>query len=565
MKKLFGNNVFIFVIIVAAAVLPCIQTIHGEFVFDDIPLIVEDPFYAEESSPVMCWKRSFWKESRRQGLYRPLTVFSYWINAKTSGFDPLPFRLVNLALNAAVSVLVYKYLCRLRAGTAAGALTAIVFALHPIHTEALAPAFGRGELLCALFLLSGLIFHSYVRKAKIYCIPAGLSFLLACWSKEHGVVFIPLCFLQDWYLSGAPISRIRMILADFARISYAYAAYLVFFAFFLWTRFAVLGTFVPAKNNFEPAIDNILAITPQPLRFAAAVAIQGYGIRLMLWPDTLSHDYSYAQIVPPSSVFNLEFLSTILLFFGVPALCAFCFSGMRRLCIFLPLSYLVSILPGGNMLITAGTIFAERLLYFPSLWIIFFFVALFLLIWQKLQDEVENRTASRILKYALAITAIIAILSLGARTILRTSDWNDEMSLAIAGFKSAPKSAKVWNNLAIQLEKDGELQEAVAAASEAIRIYPQYATAYANRGVWQARLGHLEEAEKDLTKAVSLPGKHFPASYNLGALLANIGRHEEAEKVWSESLNNSPQQAGLRAELEKLRAKIRDKADLKIR
>ena len=68
--------------LILAAILPYIAGLSGDFVFDDQPLIVEDPFYQTESNPLQCFNRSFWKSSASQGLYRPVTVFSYWLDAR---------------------------------------------------------------------------------------------------------------------------------------------------------------------------------------------------------------------------------------------------------------------------------------------------------------------------------------------------------------------------------------------------------------------------------------------------------------------------------------------------
>lgn len=534
-------------LIIACASLPYLGSLYGEFVYDDIPLIVNDPFYLNESNPILCWSRGFWQKNRSQGLYRPLTVFTFWLNTKTTGLNPFFFRLTNIALNAGIAILVWKYAMRLRLGAFSAFFAAIIFGLHPIHSEAIAPAFGRGELLCTFFLILGLIFHSRISRSKLYGFPAGVSFLLSCWSKEHGVVFIPLCLVQDYYLSGLRISQIWEYLRKLYDKIPVYLTYLLFFAIFLFSRYAVFGTFIPDKGNFEPAIDNVLAITPQPYRTITAISLQGFALKLILYPEILSHDYSFAQILPSQNLMEPKFLITLLLFFGFPSFVAILIPRLRGIALFFPIVYAVSIIPASNIIITSGTIFAERLFYFPSIWPIFFFTAFFLRISQKI---------GKVGYIMIGILFFAIIIACSYRTVLRVEEWNSEISLAEAGIRTAPKSAKTWNNLAIQLEKVGDLEAAVICAGKAIELYPRYSTAFANRGLWLAKLRRFEEAEKNLKTAIELHSRNMQARHNLGALLANQGRLEEAEKVWEESLTIDPEQKEITALLERLREQI---------
>jgi tetratricopeptide (TPR) repeat protein len=110
---------------------PYISSINGEFVFDDVPLLVEVPFYQEVHPFTDCWKRYYWKDGW-QGLYLPFTIFSYLVNVKTAGMYSLPFRAVNLSLYMLTVFIVFKLALRLELGRVSAFIDVVIFVVHPM-------------------------------------------------------------------------------------------------------------------------------------------------------------------------------------------------------------------------------------------------------------------------------------------------------------------------------------------------------------------------------------------------------------------------------------------------
>jgi tetratricopeptide (TPR) repeat protein len=553
LKKLMPYLVFACVLL---AFVPYFDSLSGAFVFDDLPLIQKDPFYLQESNPLKCWQRDFWKEGREQGLYRPLTVFTYWLNVKISGISSPAFRITNLLIHIFAVLLIFKLVIRLKFGHMTAIFAAALFAVHPIHTEAVIPAFGRGELLCAIFLFLALIIHTYSDKYKYAFIPAGISFLFACWSKEHGIVFLPICFLADMYLKKPfSLPQFRNYLK--AAIP-AYVFYTSVAAVYLLSRYSALKTFLPSKSNFIQQVDNPIALCHFPLNFISALKVQGFALSQFFWPAVLSHDYSYAQILPSVSVLDLKAWLTVLLFIGIPLLVSLYFKNMKYKMLFLVLAYAICIIPAGNFIVMTGTIFGERLQYIPSLWICIFSAAVM-------------TSLLRRIRFKIAVLLVLAVLiAYSARTYIRGKDWDSQMSLAVAGVNSAPKSVKTWNNLAMELgayagilkdasEKMDKYREAIAACDKGLSIYPDYVTLLVNRGIYYSLAGCYIEAEKDLRKAVRLAPGMFEASYILGALLAEQGRLTEAKDIWDSIRKISPDNPILKNAYEKLSSEIEEK------
>ncbi|MFA6292074.1 MAG: hypothetical protein WC637_09850 [Victivallales bacterium] len=519
MGKILDKKYCIWIILLFTAAFPYLGSIKGEFVFSDIPLIQEDPFYREPRPFTDCWKRDYWMESMAQGLHRPLTVYSYWLNAKISGIYSPAFRAVNLAFHICTVFIVFILALRLGLSRMAALLAGVLFAVHPLHTEAVIPAFGRGEVLCGLFIFTGLLFHTYVAKKPLYSIGTAICFIFACWSKEHGVALIPLCILYDIY-SG----RLKIRGGRLQKGLGVYFVYLFALAVIVFVRIGAMGSLLPSMRNFTPFLDNQLALCSHPVRILSAIDIQGLALLKFIWPLTLSHDYSYAQLLPLKSVFDISGIAAALLVLSIPFLLMRLFPELKKEIGFFFLSYLICVLPAANIITPTGTIFAERLYYIPSIWLCFASACILMRVSQKMD--------------ARLFTAVVMLIlfALGARTCLRSADWHDQLSITLAGTRTSPLSVKTWNNLAVELAHSNDFNNAIASCDRALEIHPSYRMALVNRAFYNIKLGNFDSAEKDLRKLISL-GTPNPEVYNkLGAILANNGKSAEALELWKISL-----------------------------
>ncbi len=538
-------------LLLALAILPYLGSLDGKLVFDDIPLIQEDAFYRTEANPLKCWQRSFWSGTRAQGLYRPLTLFSYWVNVRLHGEWAPGFRMLNLMLHAGVTLLAYLLARRLGLGPLGALLAGAFFAVMPIHAEAVIPAFGRGELLCAGLVLAALVLHPRRREGGGAdpvgrTLAAAACLVLACWSKEHAVAFLPICLMMD-FGGGAVRGRPPTWCGIWHRLP-VYGAYGLGLCVVVASRCLALGTLTPDLAHFVPEIDNRLALVSPLVRVVSATRLQGMALGKYLWPQVLSHDYSYAQVLPSETWLDARAWLTLLVVLGVPL--AFWLGARRRwrfLAAFLPLAWLVCILPAGNFILVAGTIFAERLHYLPSVW---FCLALGLVV-ARLPWATHSLPRG-------GLTLALASLLLVAATVriwVRGGDWRDQDTLALAGIAAAPGSVKSWNDLAVALEAQGDYAAAVIACDRALAIYPRYATALANRGVNHARLGNAAAAEADLVAALRVNASLAQARHNLAALYANHGQVQAAAAIWEELLHDEPDHVLARESLARLREK----------
>ena len=519
-------------LIILLCLLSYSRGLTGQFVFDDTALIENDPFYKTESNPLKCWDRGFWSDGKG-GLYRPAVIFSNWLNVKLFGLSSPMFRAVNLLLHIVASFLVYLLVRKINLGQSCAIIASLLYAVHPLHSEAVIPAFGRAELLCAVFFILAFIFHIRKGNFRNSAILAGTFFLLALWSKEHAVAFIPLCILYDLFLGK--IKDKKLILK--------YSVYFVCAGLLIFSKYSAMQSVFPCKDKNEALVDNRLALCNNSIRFVSAVRIQGIALSKFVYPSSLSHDYSYAQIVPSKSIYDMKALLTLIIFLGLPALLIYLYPKRKIVIVFLVSAYAICVIPAGNFIIPAGTIFAERLSYIPSIWLCIFFSLAFIRV-------------SKNIPFVLALFAIISILSLlSYRSILRCNDWQNRMSLAVSGVKTSPSSVKTWGNLAVQFEETRQYEEAITACNIALGIYPDDPSIYLKRGTYCTRLMMNNEAEKDFRKALSINPEYLQASINLAIVLANTGKTEPAKDILKNILQRYPSQDAASKMLESLKNK----------
>lgn len=565
------NKCFIPGLIIMASLLAYFNGIDGEFVFDDIPLIATDSFYtSNDTSSLDCWKRCYWRKGMDIGQYRPITLLSFLWNTRVTGLHSPSFRLVNLILHAIIALLILKLATLIGLNRKTAAFAALLFAVHPLHSEAVIPATGRAELLCALFVILGLLAHSKQSKLsakscdspdvdhRATCdlfatIAAPLCLILAFWSKENGIVLLPLCILFDLCFRikiddiKKLFSRPHGLSASLAVLRH-YAGFAIAIAIVAATRFAATGTLIPKVAGRGIFIDNPIADASLPVRILTAFHVQGLALLKFIWPATLSHDYSFAQITPVASPADLLAIIAITTLLVLPPLLIRSLSpGNRGLAVFLWIAYLICILPAGNFIVPTGTIFGERLCYLPSVWLCFIATITVLSLFKRVE---RLFTTNRV--FLPEILMSIAIIAAIFRTSLRAEDWRNTQTLAVSAAIASPLSVKSWNNLAVEFAHEDKFPEAIAACDRAIAIKPDYQLAIKNKIYYLIALKKYDDAEKELD-IVLTKGSDDPDMYNkMAGLLARKGDLKHASKLLKHSLTINPNQKQMAKSLEKM-------------
>jgi len=498
-------------LLLAVALLAYANTLPNQFTLDDNVYIQSNPMVTDFAVAKLFVPTAF------NNIFRPLTFATFALEWAIEGPHPFGYHLVNLLLHALVALLLYltlrKLLESVPRGDIAAFVAALLFAVHPLHTEAVASISCRSELLAMGFLLAAWLLHMEDRTVF-----AVLAFVLALLSKESALAFVPLVFIGD-YARGKWKPTLR-----YASIVIVAAAYLGV----LWKaeggRFGAPGV---------PFLDNPLLHLPASLRIPNALRIAWKYVWLQVYPVTLSSDYSYNAILLYGKWSkNAPAVIGALLVIG---LWVWAFWTRHKEWFLAGAIYLAGFAVTANVLMPTGTIMGERLAYLPSAG----FCLLLALLWLRLEGR-ERRLAWGMLA--------VVIAAFGTRTMLRNRDWYDNFTLFSADVKAAPGSAKIHSNLGTQYYALGQLEAASREFDMALRIYPDLAEPYGYKALIASRRGDDGQARQWLEKALSMTPKASPNysvfAMGLAAVEMKMGANEDALKLLDQEVAESPRTSG---------------------
>jgi len=443
------------------------NSLDGEFVFDDTAIVKNlDPRLGGILGS------HYWQSvAGSGGLYRPVVMLSYALNHLLGELDPWGYHLVNVVIHAVNAVLVLLVIGELFGDRRFAFWSGLLFALHPIRTEAVAYVVGRAESLAALGFLAA--WWCWLRGRVL---AAAVFFLAAAWSKESAFTFLAVPLLCDLVRARRPQWRSYLPLAAAAAVALA-------------VRWAVLGGLAPLSIS---AGANPIGTAPAATRLMTATAVFGQYLWLLVWPGPLSADYSFNQIPPVTTPGSAGFLAGAAALVALVVATVWAWRRSKPL-FFCGAFFLATFSLTSNFLRPIGTIMAERLLYLPSLgftcavaWVL---------------ARGGGRQAATVAGAALALVY-------GARTVARSADWHDHVALFSSAARVSPNSALVQANLAnALLYQRGDAAGAARHALEAIRIEPGDPAAYMTLGDAYANLSDPANAARAYARVEQLaPG-----------------------------------------------------------
>jgi len=506
-------------LLLAAIVLVYGNTLMNQFAMDDELYILRNPQVTDPSL------HRLFSPNPVSAVFRPVAFATLALNWAIGGAEPFGYHLLNLLLHAGATWLLYILLQELLGdfpeGKTVAFAAALLYAVHPIHTEAVAWVVGRAELLAAGFLFAGWILHLRDRTvASLAC------FALAVLSKESAVAFFPLVLLGDYVIGKWK-----------PRTHYAMAAGLtLLYLGFLWKVEG--GRFGPAEIS---TFDNPLANLPAGWRILNASRVTWKYVALQIYPAVLSCDYSFNQI----PVYR-DWRHTLPAAVAAAAVGGAWIWALRRRQAGWALAgglYFAGFAATANILVPTGTIMGERLAYLPSAG----FCLLLALGWEWLRQRKE------ILAWGL-LAAIV--LALSVRTVVRNRDWKDTYALYSSAVRAVPNDAKMHSNLAGQYFARNQLDLAAREYQIALRINPDSPDALAFYSALEYRRGNYQVAGVNMEKALSMSGRNnlnydFMVVY-FAAILMKTNHADGALEYLNREITESPAYApawSTRAEL----------------
>jgi protein O-mannosyl-transferase len=425
----------------ALAALVYANSLTNEFAYDDLHIITENTgIHALESVPGALLA-PYWPDryGRQLGLWRPTTTLVLGLQYAVAGENPTLYHVVNVVAHALATVLVVLLLAELLSLPAAFA-AGLLFAVHPVHTEAVANVIGIAEILPAIFYLLACLVHLRGPRETgwLRALGIGVLYALAFGGKESAVTLPGALFLLDAARSRLGFAELPGYVRERWR---AYAVMAGVAAALLWARLQVLGSIA---HPFGPLGAGLLDEVP---RIWTLAQVWSHYVRLLVFPMDLSSDYS-PDVIPISLGWNAANLVGLVLALGVlgGALAAWRRAELApgsespRAAAFGVVWFLVTISPVSNVLFLTGVLLAERTLYLPSVG----FVAA--VGWCVVRLTRERR---RVAWGAVAV----AVALMGWKTWERNPTWKDNQTVfgtMIADYPYSGRSQWVLGDLFFQ-------------------------------------------------------------------------------------------------------------------
>jgi tetratricopeptide (TPR) repeat protein len=432
------------------------NSLWGAFQFDDYNVIVN-------YQPVHTWHD--WLADLPHGI-RPLLKFTYTLNWNLLGLGLLGFHLFNLALHAGSAILIYRLGIDLekRCDTqdapspllSAAFIAAMLFALHPIQTEAITYVCGRSTSLMALLYLASI--YSYhlgtiTAGRKMFRFLSPLLFIMAVASKETAVT-LPLALLL-W-------ERTEKEPAGWREIWRRQCCH--------WLILAVIGGVIIFHDRYAWLLG--VSIKTRPI--AENLLTQLNGVSYLLTRLILPHRLNIDPDLPLMNHWSL-LLSFEALLLGGTFLLGVLSLRRRPIIGFSLIWFFLQLLPT-NSILPRLDIANERQLYLAS-W------GLFLPLGSAFSRIMAGQR-SRLLPWSIAtLFVILAIL-----TVKRNHAYRSETALWEDTVRLSPNKARGHNNLGYAYLLEGRNREARDAFRNALRLQPGFAKAR----------GNLADAERNL-------------------------------------------------------------------
>lgn len=444
-------------------------------IYDDQFLVLLDPRVQHPNQWVQFWTKDTFNGGL-DNLYRPLASQSLGLQWWLQGGDkPWAFHLVNVLLFAGAAAAVAEFGRRL-AGWRVGLIGGLLFAVHPVHVEAVAAIVGRNELLCALGVLGALIVFIRPLLSTRRVLGIFSLFLLALLSKEPGLLL--------------PLLLIALLIARPPADQSEQRPLRLLTLLLVWS----LGMYIFLREKYLKFEwdRSFLNWGIQPLvrahgwdRWLIPVALIGRYLRLLVAPTHLSIDYGVAVIG-----YTIDRTDPYL-WLGFAAILAwlaavyFCWRYRQRAALFCLLAMAITYSMASNIVIV-GTIFGERLMFLPSA----FFVILVAMLLARLGSGLRTTTVAFIL--------ILACV----RTFTYASQWNDRDRFYAYSYQQQPRSVRIALLLADVDRQEKKLDDARQIMRDSREMLPDY---------WETQMysGHIEEDAGNWQAAVDFYTRTF--------------------------------------------------------
>ncbi len=523
------------------------NTISHDYTQDDAIVITDNMFTTEGVSGIPGLLKydtfyGFFKEAGKANLvtggrYRPLTPILFALEYQIVGKNPWLGHLMNAAYYAFTVLLLYLVLLTLfrqqkdegRAFFIA-LVASLLFAAHPLHTEAVANIKGRDEIISLLGALGALYLslQAFLQNKKMLHLAAGVVFFLALMSKENAITFLAIVPLAYYFFTKTSIKNIATYSLPFVVAAF----------FFILLRTSILGlslgeTSMELMNNpYLKIVNGQWVPFTAGEKLATVFFTLGKYLQLFIFPHPLTHDY-YPRHIDLMQWSNWQVILSFLAYLGLVVVAI---RGLLKkdALAFAILFFLATLSIVSNVLFPLGVHMAERLIFMPSVGLCL--AAAILLYRYGFQGSLKSARFKPLMGALVVIALLFSI-----KTITRNQAWANNFTLFTTDIQVSKNSAKLRNAVGGELiaqanketnetKKREMLTEAAQHLAEAIKLHPTYKNAYLLQGNANNLLQNFEASIQAYQKALSIDPDYREAKNNLGITYRDAGKYYGEKK-----------------------------------
>lgn len=525
---------FPLVTILVLSVLIYYRALTAGFILDDYSQVLKNHLIRDLGRIPDIFLRSAWVfegAPPTSNYYRPMLNLIYMFTYYFFGYQAWGYHLVNVLFHAWNAALVFLIMTKLtgsqtgkpadqQAGNHVSALfsppfiAALLFASHPVNTEAVTWVAGVSDVSLAFFYL--LSFYLYIISGGTYSryyVLSVISFLLAILCKEPGLTLPGILILYDYVFGKKKIWSPDSLKK--------YTVYIIVACGYFALRLYALGGLSPFKSVGKSSnVQYVINVFP----------IFAQYLYKLVFPTNLNFWHTYSPIMSLVSTEGILSLLVAAIFIG---LLVVSLKKNRLMFISLILSA-ITLAPALYLKGIVGKLFSERYLYLPSAGFAIFLSALLV---RRKPWHSTVRTG-----LVIAFTILIAIYSLG--TISRNAAWKDEYSLFADTVKKSPDSVVPRLELGNALLLKGQLDEAIKQYNTALRMEPNLYVIHYHLGLALAGENRLYEAIEQFQVAINLNPRRPQIYEDLGRALARAGFRDLAIKNLETAVQMRPGASG---------------------
>ena len=505
------------VLALALTVLAYLNTLRFQFVYDDLPQIVNNPRVHTWVHSERIFVEHVWSQLAGQpgNYYRPLFMFWLMANYSLFGLHPMGWHATAVLLHLATIVLVYMLLRRVLGNRVAAAMGTMIWAVHPTHIETVAWVSGTTDSLLGVFVIGSVLTFARAREDDVrrawWAAASVVLYALAMMSKETGVMLPLLLFAYDRLL----VTRRSDQSESLAKIIWRYLPYAAAGVAYLIVRRLVLGHL---SSPDEKPWTNVLLTLPSLLWFY---------VKELFWPANLSvfHDTPLVEH-PGLTNFVLPLMGVLAAAAGAVYVSrrskAACFGSWWLVVLMVPPIM-------GLYSFIVEDLVHDRYLYLPTIGLAI------VCAWAIRKIPSSGRqlfgAPSAQMVIALALGVIMA-----ASTAVQLVYWTNDLILYAHAVQIAPRNVIAINHLANEFYKRKDPNKALALYNRSLQVKPHWGTHFA-MGITLYELGDLPQAQKHLERAIPLLPGNADEYYYLGLVHMGQGQYAEAEPYFRKAMS----------------------------